>query len=999
MKINLPSSLRKALLSTLVLSSSYFTGLQAATITVDTAGAQALTWTEGSDISITAAAQVSYSANLTNFRGLSVTASGASLKAANANYIVLGADSTLDIDEDFTLDLGSESTTAEQYGRNFSLGTHTATFDVAEGKTFSFIGDIVGDSGANLNLQGGGTLQYTYTDTADTSYPGTQHDGLNLSISNATLDLRLNDASQFSNLMLKGNVSLNAGATMQLMTGDVSMSNAISATGTSTLTGATSLDLTGALTISDTSTLIDFGSTDVDLSAMTLNLNADYVLGTSYDLFKSSDEITGLTNNGFAGFSINGLDDASHSVIWSYDATTDIYSYMVTGRTESTWQGGSGDLSNGSDVGWDAPVTVTSDLIIANAGGTISVDAAGVSVGNITVTGDEDYTFNGGSISMNGVLTKQGTGTLSLASTDLTGLHGDKNIVAGTLAVDNATALGNGKIDIASGATLQIAGSLGEVTNNISGENRRYGSGYTVEVGEGTTFTENARLWLAAGEVNITGRGTYKVDSILLNQPQTTASTLNIVHNATLEITGQVTNINGGVGSFMIGHYGGTHNEINISGKLISHAGLSTNLGTATINIEVDGELELLQGLDRVSANNAESTLNVKDGGTLILHNSVSGDTSMELKINISDKATIEAGVKPTGTEFADTTVSAAFNYAEGALVFFIAEAYNQRLILDHEVNLGTGEANMAGSGYVSFAGNASMGLINSQGRVEVRDGVALNVTESIRVGSTYLANAEDAAQIKIEANQGVAALLSSSQISHAKISNASITGVTWMNDVVLTNSELKSSVLFTEGVNELRDVTLAAGADLAVSANTTLKLAGSSLQYLSSVSLDATSTLVALELTMDSTNTTLTIPTMAVTQPTTESIATGKPAGEMYIYSLNNSSFSSLTALNIKVDDSLTLELGLTGADLDEFNARYASGLVGFELVNVDSLEGWYGNVQIIAGAGEAAIFAKGVTTSANGHLLFYIPEPSTATLSLLALTGLLARRRRQRV
>ncbi len=40
----------------------------------------------------------------------------------------------------------------------------------------------------------------------------------------------------------------------------------------------------------------------------------------------------------------------------------------------------------------------------------------------------------------------------------------------------------------------------------------------------------------------------------------------------------------------------------------------------------------------------------------------------------------------------------------------------------------------------------------------------------------------------------------------------------------------------------------------------------------------------------------------------------------------------------------------------------------------------------------------ALGATaTDVGNNLVFYIPEPSTATMSLLALAGLLARRRRK--
>ncbi len=56
----------------------------------------------------------------------------------------------------------------------------------------------------------------------------------------------------------------------------------------------------------------------------------------------------------------------------------------------------------------------------------------------------------------------------------------------------------------------------------------------------------------------------------------------------------------------------------------------------------------------------------------------------------------------------------------------------------------------------------------------------------------------------------------------------------------------------------------------------------------------------------------------------------------------------------------------------------------------------GWYGDIELIINGNTYSVL--GVTEGINtGNIMFYIPEPSTATLSLLALAGLLARRRRK--
>ncbi len=97
-----------------------------------------------------------------------------------------------------------------------------------------------------------------------------------------------------------------------------------------------------------------------------------------------------------------------------------------------------------------------------------------------------------------------------------------------------------------------------------------------------------------------------------------------------------------------------------------------------------------------------------------------------------------------------------------------------------------------------------------------------------------------------------------------------------------------------------------------------------------------------------------------------------------------------------VKATGSLTLDLsGLTG-----FVAPTSGDdMVAFILEDVAALSeilttDWYGNI-IITVDGYSTMALGSVME--NGNVMLYIPEPSTATLSLLALAGLLARRRRK--
>ncbi len=142
----------------------------------------------------------------------------------------------------------------------------------------------------------------------------------------------------------------------------------------------------------------------------------------------------------------------------------------------------------------------------------------------------------------------------------------------------------------------------------------------------------------------------------------------------------------------------------------------------------------------------------------------------------------------------------------------------------------------------------------------------------------------------------------------------------------------------------------------------------------------------------------TLTIPTTTTTIDTTE-----RADQEMYIYGV--SGIAGLVAGDTStITGDLTLTLTLTGSEFADFMTRYntENGLIGFALEGVTDLGMWYHDVDInIENLNNAAdnftLLALGATKNAAGEVVLYIPEPSTATLSLLALAGLLARRRRK--
>ncbi len=108
-----------------------------------------------------------------------------------------------------------------------------------------------------------------------------------------------------------------------------------------------------------------------------------------------------------------------------------------------------------------------------------------------------------------------------------------------------------------------------------------------------------------------------------------------------------------------------------------------------------------------------------------------------------------------------------------------------------------------------------------------------------------------------------------------------------------------------------------------------------------------------------------------------------------------------TLTGLeDVSIDGALSIDLGDLG---DVFEAAYMNGdMIVFTLDGVMAAEfdTWYHNIELSfrdAAGNLVTEKALGYVVSASGVVQLYIPEPSTATLSLLALAGLLARRRRK--
>ena len=215
-------------------------------------------------------------------------------------------------------------------------------------------------------------------------------------------------------------------------------------------------------TAAGTYTVFDGGTglTDKDMVHLELYMNRGL----------SVDESTGVSiENGVVKVTITGT------------ASSEVYTLTWDGTDGESW-------SNSAVTAWTRDGQTKErfsqgDHVVFDGQGSSLVNIEGiVSPGSISVSGDADYTFSGGSVQGAGILTKRGSGELSLR-TDMANWTGAIELIDGTLNIgsDLAAVENGGRITVIGASALGMGGNIARAT--------LLNADLTISVAEGDSFS------------------------------------------------------------------------------------------------------------------------------------------------------------------------------------------------------------------------------------------------------------------------------------------------------------------------------------------------------------------------------------------------------------------------------------------------------------------------------------------------------------------------------
>ncbi len=895
------------------------------------------------------------------------------------------------------------------------------TASIASSSGTATLNLLTGSADSTLNLSGSVYLK-------DVDFAGT------INITNTT---RWGTSQTSTERLAASHINVASGGTFDVLHGSGDY------TGTAiTLNGATleSDDLDtgtgvrfGQLTITDNSTIKHSWNGIFSFTNLTGDGNINYTPNTS----TSEDgqlQIRSVTDyNGTITFS-KGASDNEDKLYFSDAINQSAGHHMIVRgglvEAENTTYNGEGTVSYEGGVRLVGATRLNSGTLnIGSYEQSATSNSFRVIGGRLNFTGASVDSANKVTIAIGGATLGASQDALSINESFNLGAYGEGT--PGTAASPLYTTIDTTK-STGSGATaMTISGTVAQVSDSVGGI-KVQGTG-SLTLSGNNSFTGGVRIeggTFIAGSATAAGTGTITVAGGSLN--------------AGGQAMTNTVNVNSGSASGLSAFAG----TLNVKTALTLTDGVS-----GTINVESGASLTLGGTWDYSSAISNSGSLTFdsslqldltdvsfsEDSGTYSLNLFTSGSTA-DLTAWLSGGEVVTS--KLTGV----VTEGYTFSYNDGVLSYTAATT---DIVIDPNENKplasivegtitfedSTGIAAL-GSGFAQGEDSTFIG----EGTIQVTAGssVTLDKASTGFTGTTTVAG--DAASAQTVLNVGHADALGAGDV--AIQANAQVVveqGVTLSNDVNLTGGGSITTAVLTvtgrasgessmEGGSITNSGTTGSIAN-AILTNTEVHLAATKEGSLTGTILTNTEVILEdySEMTMSgvtqgigstviNNNATFnmidhTIQVMTDNHLVNKGVIPGLKTGEGGTHDMLVFSLTSVDVTNVNVEGSLTLDIVLTGDDLAAFNTRWAmeDGIVAFQLAGValTDLDFDYTGVTInvyegvLNGTSLYAGTALGTTTyldGENSYATFYIPEPSTASLSLLALVGLLARRRRQK-
>ena len=616
-----------------------------------------------------------------------------------------------------------------------------------------------------------------------------------------------------------------------------------------------------------------------------------------------------------------------------------------------------------------------------------------------TWSGSGVTTISGTTSMSNGLLTVQGgelnfNGATTLMSLSVTGgtVNFANTVTVSSLAFSGGVTLGvNGtSLTLADGVTL-AEGS--RVLTSASG------SSTTINPSHGGVLDDRNSYYSVTGVLNIgdddaTNGGTVYVKGLALSHTNA-ASTLNVKSGNTLVITGSNRTTSGNpslsqYGDFQLTRH--TNATYNIDGVFTSNAIFSISGGAATLNVRSGGEFNLLRGASDIGSSSA-ITVNVADGGRLnvagydrdvvgdnhAVFNLAAGATLGAIEDKNKGAYTIVRNAINLGTEGVSGAVKIDTDLSAADSTYVVTEKdAGAQFVLEGTINSKANtKVSVTGQGTAHVAGSASI-----SGGVEVESGAALAISavtvkatpkESTVSKIASMTSADGTAAAKVDgsvslSHSGTTAIIEGSGDSPSVMSNALIS--------IAQGASLRVEDMLITGGSRITGV--------------------EAVSYTTDAVSSPSVTLVDATVVLGGGNAT---------------VGSQHPlAVDMTLQAMGGGTLEVMAGASVLTVDSTALS-NLLVTSGSNFVVDFGSLLAGTSLTNVDFLclnfEGVTyeqptntSMVGVVNGQEYEAYYAQSANTGWVGGVYFdvrMVPEPTTSTLSLLALAGLCARRRRK--